>query len=59
MEKYYPDWYKKYPDCERGFSYLEDYAQFRWDVSGNSVMSDPDGYRSKDADAILKDLLGE
>ncbi len=57
MKKYYPDWYKKYPDCSRGSSYLSGYAQMRWDVSGKSVMTDPDGYRNKSASQILKDLF--
>ncbi len=57
MKKYYPSWYRKYPDCSRGSSYLRDYSQMRWDVSGKSIMTDPDGYRNKSADQILKDLF--
>lgn len=59
MKKYFPAWYRKYPNNARGSSYLSHYAQMRWDLTGKKVMSDPDGYRNKSAKAILKDLLGE
>lgn len=57
MKNYFPKWYKKYPNCMRGESYLSHYAQMRWDVSGSSVMTDPQGYRNKSAAQILQDLL--
>ncbi|MCD8014226.1 MAG: Ig-like domain-containing protein [Lachnospiraceae bacterium] len=57
MKKYYPNWYSKYPDCLVSSSYLSGYSQMRWDISGKSIMTDPDGYRSKTASAILKDLF--
>ena len=57
MKKYYPAWYKKFGDCSRGISYLTDYHQMRWDISGKSVMTDPDHYRKKSAEQILKDLF--
>ncbi|WP_290755934.1 fibronectin type III domain-containing protein [Anaerostipes sp.] len=56
MKKYYRKWYRRYPDCSRGMSYLTQYDQMRWDVSGNYVMEDPEGYHNKYADAILKDI---
>ena len=59
MKKYFPAWYKKYPNCAKGSSYLSHYAQMRWDITGTKVMSDPDGYRNKSAKAILKDLFGD
>ncbi|MFR3322407.1 MAG: hypothetical protein ACLTSZ_16450 [Lachnospiraceae bacterium] len=60
MKKYFPAWYKKYPNCAKGSSYLSHYAQMRWDIyRGQRVASDPDGYRNKSAKAILKDLLGD
>lgn len=59
MKKYYPDWYRKYPGCSRGSSYLTDYAQMRWDITGNAIMADPDGYRQMTAEQILKDLFSE
>ncbi len=57
MKKYYPEWYGKFPNCAKGYSYLTDYSQMSWDVSGNVVMSDPDHYRNKAAGQILKDLF--
>ncbi len=57
MKKYYPEWYKKYPDCSKGSSYLTQSSRMRWDLSGKSIMSDPDGYRKMSAEQILKDLF--
>lgn len=57
MKNYFPKWYQKYPNCMRGESYLSHYAQMRWDVSGNTVMTDPEGYRNKTAAQILQDLF--
>lgn len=59
MKKYYPKWYRKYPNCAKGSSYLSHYAQMRWDISGKKIMTDPDGYRNMSAKAILKDLFEE
>ena len=56
MKKYYPSWYKRYPSCEKGRSYLTDYAQFRWKVGKGKMISDPDGYQKKSANQVLKDL---
>ena len=56
MKKYYPAWYRRFPDSSRGASYLS-YNQFRWNVSGDSVMEDPDHYRNKSAGEVLKDLF--
>lgn len=58
MSKYYPEWYKKYPNCAKGSSYLSHYARMRWDLSGKKIMTDPDGYRNMSAEQILKDLFG-
>lgn len=57
MKRYYPEWYEKYPDSSRGSSFLTEYAQMRWDISGNAVMTDPDNYRKMDAEQILNDLF--
>ena len=56
MKKYYPSWYKRYPSCEKGRSYLTDYAQFRWKAGKGKMISDPDGYQKKNAKQVLKDL---
>lgn len=57
MKKYFPSWYRKYPDCVRGASYLNDYHQFRWGIEDGKIMEDPDGYRNKSPKYILEDLL--
>lgn len=57
MKKYYPEWYKKYPDSSKGSSYLTQSSRMRWDLSGKSIMSDPDGYRKMSAEQILQDLF--
>ncbi len=57
MEKYFPEWYGKFPDCAKGSSYLTDYSRMRWDLSGNVIMTDPDDYRNMTADEILQDLF--
>lgn len=54
--KKYPSWYKRYPSCGKGKSYLTDFNQFRWKTGKGDVMSDPDGYQNKSAEEILKDL---
>lgn len=57
MKKYYPKWYKKFPKCSRDTSYLTRYSQMRWNLTGNCMMTDPDGYAKKNAEQILKDLF--
>ncbi|MDO5344336.1 MAG: hypothetical protein Q4E91_01160 [Lachnospiraceae bacterium] len=59
MKKYYPKWYKKFPNCSRGTSYLIRYSRMRWKLKGNCMMSDPDRYADKNAKQILADLFGE
>ncbi|MDD3795393.1 MAG: hypothetical protein PHE06_05355 [Lachnospiraceae bacterium] len=58
MKKYYPKWYAKFPKCSRGTSYLTQYSQMRWYLTGNCMMSDPEGYANLTAPKILKDLFG-
>ena len=58
MSECYPEWYAKYPDLERGTSYLTSYSQMRWTLGGTkSVMTDPDGYTSMGPEQILYDLF--
>ena len=59
MKKYYPAWCAKYSIPVKDASYLTRYARMRWKLSGKCMMSDPAGYASKDAAAILKNLFGE
>lgn len=59
MKKYYPAWYQKYPNCATSRSYLTDYAQMRWTISDLAVMKDPENYRQKNAEEILRDLFSK
>ncbi|MBQ6322973.1 MAG: N-acetylmuramoyl-L-alanine amidase family protein [Lachnospiraceae bacterium] len=58
MQKYYPAWCAKYSIPVKDASYLTRYGRMRWKLSGKCMMSDPAGYASKDAKAILKNLFG-
>lgn len=57
MKKYYPSWYKKFPNVERNLSYLRQYSQFRWNTGKGSLMEDPDDYKEKTAKEVLRDLF--
>ncbi len=60
MKKYYPAWYKRYPEVSKGSTYLSHYGQMRWDTDGDTcILSDPDGYADMSAEEVLKDLFGE
>lgn len=60
MKKYYPVWYKRYPDVSRGVSYLTSYSRMRWYLgTKDSVMSDPEGLRNMDAQHVLKAIFNE
>ena len=56
MKTHHPDWYRKFPVFTRDSSYLTGYNQMRWDLSGDSVMTDPDGFAQMTADQILARL---
>ena len=57
MKKYYPGWYKRYPEVSKGATYLSHYGQMRWKTSGTGcVLSDPDGYQDMNAYEVLEDL---
>ncbi len=60
MRRYYPDWYRRFPDVCKGSSYLQHYGQMRWKSSGKGIaLSDPEGYRGMYADEILRELYRE
>lgn len=60
MKKYYPEWYKRYPDVSRSSSYLNSYSRMRWYLgTKNSVMSDPEGLRKMNAAKVLKVIFNE
>ena len=56
MNDYFGDWYKKFPDCSKGMSYLTNYDKFSPDTS--KVIKDNEGFRYMSANEVLKNLLG-
>lgn len=59
MKKYYPAWYKKYPVNSRDKSYLTDYNQMTWKLSGDSALTDPDDIAKMSASQVLTLLFGK
>lgn len=58
MEKYYPEWTKKYPAICKDKKYLSHYSQMRWTTKkGSAILSDPDGYLDMSAEEVLEDLF--
>ena len=64
MSEYFPAWSQRY---EAAFKSYDDYTsftgtsagKFTWNLGGDSILSDPDGYADMSADEILADLFGE
>ncbi len=56
MERYFPDWCKKYQSFQRGIHYLTDAGQMRWSTA---TMPDPDGYLNLTPEKLLQHLFGE
>lgn len=59
MTKYHPQWIKKFPKMITSSSYLMVFDQMSWNVTGNSLLTDPEGLRNKSAEQILPILFGE
>lgn len=59
MKKYYPSWYRRFPECSRGISYLQNYSQFRWKTGRGELMEDEDGLEKKSAANVLRTILGK
>ena len=65
MKTYYPDWYLRYPVALKDFDEYTAFegnavlGRFTWDVSGNSLLTDPEGVRSMSAEQVLALLFGE
>lgn len=53
MSTYYPEWYKKFPNVKTSYSFLMNYDQMTWDVSGNALLSDPEGITNMSAEQVL------
>ncbi len=62
MRTYYPAWYSRYqntlvhPGSYETFS-VNGNARFSWEVSGNGVLTDPEGYMEMNAEEILADMF--
>lgn len=54
MSTYYPDWYRKFPDCARSASYLTDSSQMRWSLQ---MLSDEEGIQNMGAEEVLKRIF--
>ncbi len=51
MREHYPDWYGKYPNCSRPYSYLTESSSMRWN---ENVLSDNEKVRNMSAYEIAK-----
>lgn len=51
MSEHYPDWYAKYPDCARSYSYLTTSSAMRW---SRDVLSDDEGLNEMTAEEIVE-----
>lgn len=56
MQKYYPDWYERYPECGVSDFYLTDSLKMRWYKTDRS---DPECLQEKTAEEIVRYLYGE
>ena len=50
MQEYYPDWYARFPESARPYSYLTDSSAMRW---SEDVLSDHEGLREMSAEEIV------
>lgn len=57
MSKYFPGWCEKFDVMTKGTSYLEHYCQMSWDVTGTTIMTDPEGYQNMTAEEVLLRLF--
>ena len=54
MSTYYPDWYRRYPDCAVNDSYLESASRMRWN---SSTLTDAETYQNMSAEEIAAFLF--
>ena len=65
MKTYYPEWSSRYPVALKSFAEYGNFegndilGRFTWDVSGNGLLTDPEGIRELSAAQVLKRLFGE
>ena len=55
MAEHYPDWYERFPRCDRSYSYLEKSSAMRW---SGEILSDEEGLREMAAEDVTKALFG-
>ena len=58
MSTLYPEWYRKFPNTKADYSFLTQFDKMTWDVSGNALLSDPDGIKNMSAEQVLVTLFG-
>ena len=54
MSTYYPDWYKRFPNCSRSYSYITSASVFRWNTA---TLSDEHGLGNMNANEIADYLF--
>ena len=54
MSSNYPEWYRKYPDCSRNYSYITDASVFRWN---SDTLADPNNIRNMSAYEVVEYLF--
>ncbi len=64
MKTYYPAWSRRYPTTLKSYDVMtnvegENTGKFSWDLSGEGILTDPDGYASMTVEEILADLFNE
>ena len=55
MREYYPDWYARFPESARSYSYLTDSSAMRW---YEEVLSDYEGLRGMTAEEVVGEIFG-
>lgn len=55
MSEHYPDWYERFPNCQRPYSYLTTASSMRW---SREVLSDEEGIYFMSADEIVAAIFG-
>ena len=62
MNKYCTEWSRRYSKSYashlKGSSYLSHYCQMRWDVSGDSILTDPENIQKMSPEEVLCTILG-
>lgn len=54
MKEYFPEWYEKFPDCARDYSYLTGSSKMHWN---RETLSDDEDLRHMSAGEVLKKIF--